>query len=102
MTVVFVCSLIRGSIAYALDLPHPSQWYDWSRGWQMGVFIALGLVMQLRILPVTRQVQRCRCQCCTRCLYDLRATPGDRCPECGQPFDRNDWRTPWGWWGWWA
>ncbi|HEV7298822.1 MAG TPA: hypothetical protein VGN72_05605 [Tepidisphaeraceae bacterium] len=26
---------------------------------------------------------------CGRCRYDLRATPGSRCPECGQIFDPN-------------
>jgi predicted amidophosphoribosyltransferase len=27
---------------------------------------------------------------CSRCSYDLRNAAGDRCPQCGKPFDPSD------------
>lgn len=30
---------------------------------------------------------------CPACLYDLRGLTSDRCPECGEPFDRERFRT---------
>jgi len=39
------------------------------------------------LLFLTRRMERRReLQVCVRCGYDLRRLPGDRCPECGEPF----------------
>jgi len=32
---------------------------------------------------------------CFECGYDLRGTPSDRCPECGQSFDNDSLRERW-------
>lgn len=37
---------------------------------------------------VCRTRRRLRHGVCVGCGYDLRGTPGNRCTECGQPFDR--------------
>jgi len=53
---------------------------------EWGVQLPLwALAVTLTLLPATRLIRRVRRHArghCSRCGYDLRATP-DRCPECG-------------------
>jgi hypothetical protein len=51
-------------------------------------WIIIGAMTVIAILfarrTIVRRHRRIRAGCCTRCGYDLRATPA-RCPECGLP-----------------
>lgn len=59
--------------------------YRWGRMVCYGVMIAsFGLIMYFseKVILVER-----RAFTCTKCGYDLRRLPENRCPECGTPFD---------------
>jgi len=59
----------------------------------MSLAIALNLIVSgvllLRSSPATTGTH------CCRCGYDLRATAGPRCPECGAPADESPARVDW-------
>ena len=62
------------------NLRHGGEYFyiDW---WWVIVVTSVLPIVRYRWLPLGRRRRPGRC---TRCGYDLRATP-DRCPECGTP-----------------
>jgi len=68
------------------DMPHAAALGSWRGGrvhvplWTLFLLsIAVALYVWYRRLPVRRGH-------CASCGYDLRGSPGPRCPECGLPF----------------
>jgi hypothetical protein len=58
----------------------PGEWYN--RGVAVHWTLLTALTGALPSIALVRRRRRVGPGCCTRCGYDLRATP-ERCPECG-------------------
>lgn len=85
-------ALIAGATYRAV---HPNDdWYDIVGG---GVGVVNGVAVPLVAIVVTvaghvleRQRVRRSSGYCSGCGYDLRGSPGPRCPECGTRFDGSE------------
>ena len=60
--------------------------FAWSVVAGLGVMLVIARLRRHALRDVLRDRQ-IRPATCFGCGYDLRATPGDACPECGQPID---------------
>ena len=60
----------------------------------LGPGAILGSLAVFGDLRIQRDHHRRRRGLCIQCGYDLRASPGERCPECGKRIRRLNWWGP--------
>jgi hypothetical protein len=70
----------RSALAYTRIFSSPGDYRFYFPLWMLSM--SAGLIAAAGIVSELRKRSTFRPGCCTRCGYDLRASP-DRCPECG-------------------
>lgn len=98
VVVACLCSAVIAGVGYGITervhrWRHPSDdWYDIVAFFSLVLNLCVVPVAGIIVMAIGRAFERTRrakyASCCDTCGYDLRGSPGTRCPECGHETDK--------------